>query len=486
MPATTFQADWNSIKTAFVKHAEGVPPEISMLVSQGRDFGPALKSFDGATSFEGRMKALPAVLKAKSEYESELQGALKTSSKMGQKSIQLFLSQIDLLYSKVNAAAQPPRPSGRMVQGFVLREFDLAAGVKPTYLKVDPIVVTAQIEVDSEFKKLMDAGEAGLRIDDLGQAAVKELGNLRDAFKQTILKVDQTIAADMTKLDEKTKEANEVLQHYGKLVTDKISAAVQAEWDKYLARKKDLSDFRVKSATKVALGTIGVAVAVASVALSFGTAWMNIAAACKGILDVGKTLKTWAEDIDDVYVKLVDDMQEITKLNSKRDKAGGQAKSKAKQVAKEVAAAALPFAKDMLKAASAVEARCKQFSGLISKLESAEDTLSGKIDVISKNLSTMPDRLLDTVQINLNRRAGKTLASMFKELEELHANVKKCIRFAEAATKAVKKLKDADTWAAVTETAGGLTTKAIAVFALVNFIVECADHGMTIAKLLPI
>jgi hypothetical protein len=486
MPATAFQADWNSIKTAFVKHARDVPPEISMLIIQGRDFGPALKSFDGAASFEKRMKALPAVMKAKDEYEKELNDAIKTTaSKVGKKGMQMFLAQIDLLYTKVNEAAQPPRPSGKMVKGLALRQFDLAAGVKTTYLKVDPILVTGEIEVDSEFKKLMDAGEAGLRMDDLGEAAMKELGNLRDAFKQTILAVDATIAKDLTKLEEKTREANEVLQHYGKIVTDNLSNAVQAEWDKYLARQSDLSSFRIKSVTKVVLGTVGVAVAVASVVMSFGTAWMNIAAACKGIMDVAKTIKTWAEDIDDVYKKLIEDMQEISKINDKRAKEGG-AKSKAKQAAKEVAAAALPFAKDMLKATSAMEARCKQFSGLVSKLESQENTLSGKIGVISKNLTTMPDRFLDTVQINLNRRAGKTLANLLKELQDLHTSVKRCIKFCEAATKAVKKLKDADSWAGVTETAGGLTSKGVAIFALINFVVECADHGMTILKLLPV
>lgn len=488
MAETAFQADWNSIKTAFIKHARDVPPEISMLISQGRDFGPALKSFDGASSFGKRMKALPAVLKAKTEYEKELNDAIKTTdSKVGKKGMQMFLSQIELLYTKVNEAAQPPRPSGKMVKGLALRQFDLAAGVKTTYLKVDPILVTGEIEVDSEFKKLMDAGEAGLRMDDLGEAAMKELGNLRDAFKQTILAVDATIAKDLTTLESKTKEANEVLQHYGKIVTDNLSNAIQAEWDKYLARQSDLSSFRIKSVTKVALGTIGVAVAVASVVLSFGTAWMNIIAACKGIADVAKTLKTWAENIDDVYEKLVEDMQEISKINAKRAKEGGaSSKSKAKQAAKEVAAAALPFAKDMLKATSAMEARCKQFSGLISKMESHENTLSGKIDVISKNLTKMPDRFLDTVQINLNRRAGKMLANLMKELEGLHRSVKNCIKFCEAATKAVKKLKDDDTWAAATETAGGLTSKGVAIFALINFIVECADHGMTILKLLPV
>ena len=486
MPATSFQADWKSIKDSFVKLARGVPPEVSMLVSQGRDFGPALKAFDGAATFEARSKAMPSVLKAKSEYEDELRRALRdTTSKVGQKGLQMFLSQIDLLIARVNAAAQPPRPSGKMVPGFVLRQFDLAAGTKPTYFKVDPILVTAQIDVDSEFKKLMDAGEAGLRMDDLGEAALKELGDLRDAFKATIMKVDQTIAGDMTQLAAKTKEANEVLKHYGKIVTDNLTRAVETEWAKYLARKKELSDFRIKSAVKITLGTVGVAVAVASVALSFGTAWMNIAAACKGIVDVGKSIKTWAEDIDDVYAKLVDDIDEITKINAKRAK-GGSAKSKAKQAGKEVAAAVLPFAKDMLKATSAMEARCKQFSGLISKLEWSENNLSGKIGVMSKNLSSMPDRFLDTAQINLNRRAGKIVADLFKQMQELHATIKKCIKFSEAAAKAVKKLKDDDSWATGFATAGGVGTKAVAIFALVNFVVECADHGMTIVKLLPI
>lgn len=482
--ATTFQADWKSIKDAFIKHARDIPPEFVMSLSQGYDFGPALKSFDGAGTFDKRMKALPALMKAKDSYEKDIKDTIKqTTSKVGQKGLQMLMSQIDTLYVRINEVAQPPRPSGKMVTGYVLRQFDLSAGVKPVYLKVDPIIVTAEIEVDSEFKKLMDAGEAGFRIDDLGEAALKELGDLRSAFKDTIMAVDATIAKDVTQLEAKTREANEVLKHYGKIVNDNLVRAVQAEWDKYLARKKELSDFRIKSATKIVLGTVGVAVAVASVVLSFGTAWMNIVAACKGLADVGKSIKTWAEDIDDVYAKLLSDADDIVKLNTKRAAGGGQKASKAKQMGKEVAAAALPFAKDMIKATSGMEARCKQFSGLISKMEGAENTLSGKIEVISKNLTGLPDRLLDTVQINLNRRAGKAVQDLFKELQELHQRVKRCIKFAENVMKAIKKLKDEDSWAAKFEAAGGMTTKGVAVVALVNFIVACADHGKTLASL---
>ena len=281
-----------------------------------------------------------------------------------------------------------------------------------------------------------------------------------------------------------------MLAYYGKIVEDRVNLAVQAEWNSYLLRKKHLSDFRIKSATKVVLGTVGVAVALTSVVLSFGTGWMNIIAACKGIAEVGKAIKTWAEEIDTVYVKLIDDIEHVDKLNSEREaekkKGGGSKASKAKQVGKEVVAAALPITKDMLKATSAIEARCVQFSGLVSKLETKADELSGKIEKITASLSGLPDRFLSTSQINLNRRMKQTVTKMFTEIADLHAKTKRCARFAAAAMKTVKKLKAEDSWIGTTETAGGLGTKGIAIYALANFCLACADNGKQLLSLLPL
>jgi hypothetical protein len=488
---TSFQAEWKTVKDTFIKTARDVPPEISMLLSQGRDFGPALKSFDNASTYEKRMKCMPDVLRAKDDYETEITAALKkTSSKVGQKGLQALLKQIDKIWKEVEEVAQPPRPSGQMVSSYTLRSFNLAAGVKPEFLKVDPIPITVEIEVDKVFKALIDSGEAGLRAEDLGNTAKAELDKLSGAFRDTIMAVDASIRKDPSILVAKTKEANEVLAYYGKIVEDRVNLAVQAAWNSYLARKKDLSDFRIKSATKVVLGTIGVAVAVTSVVLSFGTGWMNIIAACKGIAEVGKAIKTWAEEIDTVYAKLIDDIEHVDKLNTQREaekkKGGGSKASKAKQVGKEVLAAALPVTKDMLKATSAIEARCVQFSGLVSKLESKADELSGKIDKITKSLSGLPDRFLSTSQINLNRRMNQTVTKMFTEIADLHAKTKRCARFAAAAMKTVKKLKAEDSWIGTTETAGGLGTKGIAIYALANFCLACADNGKQLLSLLPV
>ena len=489
--ATNFQAQWTTVKDAFIKSAREVPAEISMLLSQGRDFGPSLKAFDGAATFEKRMKCMPDVLRAKTEYETEIETALKkTTSKVGQKAQEALLKQIDKIWKEVEAVAQPPRPSGQMVSSYRLRTFDLAAGVKPEFLKVNPIPVTVEIEVDKVFKELIDNGEAGLRAAELGDVALTALEKVRAAFRNTITAVDASIKKDPSILEAKTKEANEVLAHYGKIVEDQVNLALQEAWRAYLARKKDLKDFRVKSATKIVLGSIGVGVAVASVVLSFGTGWMNIIAACKGVAEVGKAIKTWAEEIDTVYAKLVDDILHVDKLNTQREaekkKGGGQKASKAKQVGKELLAAALPVTKDMIKAASAIEARCVQFSGLTSKLESKADELSGKIERITKSLTGLPDRMLATEQINLNRRMNKTVTRVFDEIAELHKKTKQCARFAAAAMKAVKKLKAEDSWLGTVETAGGVGTKGVAIYALANFCLACADHGKQLISLLPV
>jgi len=97
-----------------------------MLLSQGRDFGPALKSFDGAPGFEKRTTCMPDVLRAKTEYETEIQAALKKTTSEGRpESAGALLKQIDKIWKEIEVAAQPPRPSGQMVSGYRLRTFNL-------------------------------------------------------------------------------------------------------------------------------------------------------------------------------------------------------------------------------------------------------------------------------------------------------------------------------------------------------------------------
>jgi hypothetical protein len=486
-----FYADWRAAKSAFFNSGltgADVPPDFVMMINQGADLGPALKSFDAAASFDTRMKAMPDVLRAKDEYLREIARALKnTDSPKGAKALKVLEKTLEEIWRGVELAAQPPRPTGQMVSAYQLRSFNLAAGLKPEFLKVDPIPIEVEVEVDKVFKQLIDSGQAGLRAEHLGNIAKAELDRVRDAFRDTIAKVDATIRKDPTPatIAAKSKEANEVLKYYGKLVEDRVNLAVQQEWKRYLQSKQDLKDFQVKTATKVVLGTIGVAVAIASVALSFGAAWMNIIAAVKGLTDIGKTLKTYSDDIDKTYGKLLDDIAHVDKLNQQREaakkKGEGQKASKAAQVGKEVLAGILPITKDMLKATSAIEARCQQFSGQVSKLESQADALSGRIEIITRNLSGLPDRLLSTEQINLGRRMGKTVATLMEELNELFRRAKNAAAFSEKAKKAAAKLKREDSWTGgLAETLTGLGAKGVAIYGAVNFIYACANAGKTL------
>jgi hypothetical protein len=354
--------------------------------------------------------------------------------------------------------------------------------VKTEFLKLAPIPIEVEIAVDKVFKQLIDSGQVGFRAEVLGDAGKAELETVRDAFRDTIAKVDASIRKDPSILEAKTREANEVLQHYGKIVQTRVDDAVKARWQAYLSGKADLRSFQVKTATKVVLGTIGVAVAISSAALSFGVAWMSILAACKGISDVGKSLKTYSEDIDKTYARLLEDIVHVDKLNRQRDEAKkkgeGQKASKAKEAGKELLAGVLPITKGMMKVASDIDSRCQQFSGQISKLETQADDLSGRIEIITRNLTTLPDRLLTTEQINLGRRMSKQITTMMTDLADLARKVKAASAFLGRVRKAVAALKSKDSWTAgLTETLTGMGSKGVALYAAANFIYQCANAG---------
>ncbi|HLY57244.1 MAG TPA: hypothetical protein VKS60_16895 [Stellaceae bacterium] len=482
------QAEWSAAKSAFFKQGlsgQDVPPEIVMTLSQGKDLGPALKKFDAADSYEKRIKTVPDVLKAKDEYLKDIADAIgsKAATPKGKKALGELHKSLRDIWLAVDQESQPPRPSGQFVSAYRIRQFNLAAGVKPEMLKVDPVLVDVEVEVDKVFKHLLDAGEVGFRTQVLGDVAKEELEKIGDAFQATIMKVDETIKKDPSCLEAKTKEANEVLQYYRKLVEDRVTAAVRAEWDRYLQNKKYLDTFKTNTKMKVVLGTIGAGVAIASAAMSFGVCWMNILAAAKGLAEVAKTIKTASESIDTTYRKLLDDMDHVSELNTKREKGkekGGKSQkgSKALEAAKELAAGLMPLTKDMLKTASSIDARCIQFSGQVSELESEADKLSGRLEIMTKNLSDLPNRLLSTEQINLNRRMDKALKQMFEQIADLYKRARAADAFAARARKAVATLKQNDSWTAGTaEKLASWGTKGVALGALVNFVAECANHG---------
>ena len=327
----------------------------------------------------------------------------------------------------------------------------------------------------------------------IADVTTKGLEELKARFKDTILKVDATIKSNLAKdpkiIEKKTKEANEVLKYYKTLIEDDMKRRVAAEWARFIGNRKELAEFRTNTAVKVVLGTIGVGVAVASVALSFGAAWPNIVAIVKGISDIGKAIKTATESMDTTYERLFKNLGEIDKLNQQRRKAEeqgkGQKAAKAKQAAKEVVAGVLPITKLMLKTASAVKDDCKKFRGDISKLETQADQLSGRLNKILKELHGLPDKELTAAQRKVCAEMTKGVDDLIAQITDLTVKSTNAGAFAARVEKAVKELEGHDEWGGTL--AGqvvGVGSKGAAISGLTNFITACANHGVTLIAMI--
>jgi hypothetical protein len=485
---------WKAAKDRFFAEdldTNSLPPDFVLSIQQGFGLGPALKSFDAADTVDKRGKRIAVVLKAKDECEAELRSALRnTKVPEARTALSDLQGELATIWADAQKAAQPPRPSAQMVNATKLRSFNLADGAKPIFLKLDPIRVDVSIDVDKELQRLIDGGQESLKIDALGRKAEEQLTIVRGLFTDTIMKVDKTIAADPTRLNAKTAEANQVLKHYAGIVQDTLDRAVQAEWQKYAQRQAYLKEFRVNTGAKIALTAIGVSVAAAAFVLSFGTAWVNLLAIAKGVLELAKNIDKLAEGIETTGTALMKDQLHVSELNAQRaaakkkdGKGKIQAGSKAKELSKEVLAAIMPITRDMIKAASAIEARCKQFLGQVSQLDAEADSLVGQLNAARKQLSGVPDGMLSAEQ----RAAGKKLAGaieqLFAAVTKLHGRVQICASFGENTLEAVRKLRKEDSWAPCAETIAAGGSKAVAIYGLANFMFACAEHGHALIPL---
>jgi hypothetical protein len=341
------------------------------------------------------------------------------------------------------------------------------------------------IEVDKTLDDLIKQGKESLKIEHLGNLAKAEVEKVRGLFADTIKTVEADVERnllDPAKRDKKVKEANEVLKHYATIVEDQVNRAVQGEWQKYLARKQHLKDFRVKSGVKITMGVLGIGVAAASAALSFGALWMNIFAIAKALADMAHNIKTLTEGIETTYKKLLDDMDNVDELNQQREAARkknvGQKASKGKEAAKELATALMPFTKNMVKSASSIEERCKQLLGQVSKLEDQADDLVGKVNQAIKQLGSAPEKIMTAEQKKVAATMDEKLKEMMGQVTDLHRKSQNCAAFGERALKAAQKLRKEDSWTAgLAEKGGNLGSKGVALYAVANFIFECASHG---------
>jgi hypothetical protein len=244
----------------------------------------------------------------------------------------------------------------------------------------------------------------------------------------------------------------------------------------------------VKSGVKIALGTIGVGVAVASAALSFGTLWMNIAVAAKGILDLAQSIKTLGEGMDTTYEKLLDDARNVQELYDQREKAKekgeGQKASKTAEGAKELMNQLLPFTKALVSSSKTIGDRARQFLGQVSQLEGRADDLVGLLNKTVGSLSKLPEKDMTPKLRDLAADMDKSFQKAFTEINDLHRQAQNGAKFGERTLKAVERLQKEDRWLLdPTEFSGKYGVRALALYSAVNFIYECASAGKALIPL---
>jgi hypothetical protein len=216
---------------------------------------------------------------------------------------------------------------------------------------------------------------------------------------------------------------------------------------------------------------------------------MNVVAAVKGVADICQTIKTWSEELDPLYAKLVKDIEAIHALNQQREaakkKGEGQKASKGASVAKEVATAILPITKNMIRSASSVEDRARQMLGLVSKLETKADELVGQLNnKYTPAISALPHDLPPAMKPDA-AKLMETFKKLYTDIGDLHRRSQACAKFGERALMETKKLRVEDLWSGTAASEfTGAGTKGVAVYALANFALEAAKHGTTLLSLL--
>jgi chromosome segregation ATPase len=187
--------------------------------------------------------------------------------------------------------------------------------------------------------------------------------------------------------------------------------------------------------------------------------------------------------METTYKKLLEDMEHVAELNHERDEAKkkGQKKSKTKEALKELAVALSPLNKAILKSASAIEDRAKQFLGQVSKLESKADDVVGEINKAVALLNGLPDRMMSVAQTAAAAEMNTKLTELMKGVADMHRRAQNAAGFGDRCLKAIKKLRKEDSWSAgLTADVGGVSNKAVVLFALANFIFEAAKHGKSL------
>jgi hypothetical protein len=135
----------------------------------------------------------------------------------------------------------------------------------------------------------------------------------------------------------------------------------------------------------------------------------------------------------------------------------------------------------MIKCTSEIENTCKQFLGLISKLESQADDIVGELNKTIKLMSKLPEKDMTAELKKIAKDMEKKFDELHDEIVDLHKKSQNAAKFGDRCYEAAKKLRKEDSWGRLDpENSLDCGKHAVVAYAVANFIYQCCMEGKSL------
>jgi hypothetical protein len=479
------QETWKTAKKAWEKNAVGhvrraALDEMATAGFGSLDLGKLLGKVDQAKTLAARREAWARAGAVVARYENAVAKARRADlDPRGKKGLVNLAEALTAIGVEANAACQDPAPSKRAAELRLVSKMNLAAGLKPVHLVVGRLDVSGWLVVDETLLALEKAGELGFRWTEVQREISAFLEDASKRFRDTILAIDAKLATvDEAQRAKRLAEAREVLEHYRKVVEQRINAIVDAHWDRAVRRQQFLRDFEKECKVDIAVAAVTIAVTSTSVALSFGSAAIGVLAIAKATLEIALTLEKLSRSADDVRKKLEPKMEGIQKLWRQREAARRAGRtdhgSKTLEVGKEAVASAMgQISSRLMTTTSRTLKEARELVGKLSVVEREAGRMHKEIERFTATFPSAPEGPDARANRAIRDAHAKFMAMAF-EYQRFTADLREHIRWSESCVEVCENLAHEDWVPRWTKTAGSATKSAAGVAAAAKLVYDLA------------
>jgi|GEM_PF-1053130 len=458
-----YQQEWKTAKTNFTKVTGKKKPTEKFLGFFRKRTGveAALKNFDKAKTFAQKEKACLVTFKSKESYAKVLNASIRENTDIKAELTKLK-STLEDIYKRVEQEAQPV-PTGRMVKPEIIRTFKLNGNAKPKWLNMGDITVNAYVEMDSFLGDLFKQQAEGLRIEKLGEAALKAMKPWQTAIEDVIMKEDKRLETEKKeKHAALIKDLNHTLKVHAERCEKMMNQAVERELDVMVGRIDALKSFKRGAYVSIAIKLTTIGVAITSMALTLGAAAVSMLSALKAALEMSMVAAELFEDLGTAHFDVEEDLAYMAKHY---DELGG-----AEKTLKEMLAEASPLSKLFNKSLTSARANLKKLNAKIAEAEKQCDKVVGKLNEALDEGRKIPLKHANDKQKKMLKEIEKVVNKALSEIQTGNKEIVKEINYHKHANQFLAKVEKKQKIALYSGATVKWSARAGGVFAVANFI----------------